>query len=418
MESRVIFLKHLHRNLLFSALFAAVWLSLIAMATPGALPGVLQILRDSLSAPGLFLSLSPTHPPDEVYDALESEMLHASGIRNDSKELFAALQTAQQKNETRNYLYIKDRDGFLHKGNFYQSPDGLIANYAKSLRRLQEQLPDETRLLFVGALPRYVEGETSVYSGYPVDRQSARNMDALQLALFSNGIDTLDLRYTRMSRMSREELFYRTDSKWTTQAAFTAFQILVGELETRYDLRLDPDGTIRDPSGYTRSIFPGLMLGDMGKSTGAIFSGTDDFSLIEPNFETAFDVESYSRPGRVSSGSFQEVLLFESALNAPTLQELKPFSAYLGSSQIAMRIDNRLNRDGPRILLIGDTSFAPVCAFLAPAASRVTMVTPGASGAPPLSQLLEETWDVVIVAVPPSGASADFFQYTDSVSKQ
>ncbi|MDL2288089.1 hypothetical protein LJC32_01750 [Oscillospiraceae bacterium OttesenSCG-928-F05] len=390
----------------FAVLFLVMWaLSVYAIALP-ALPGVGTLVAETFSELWETRAVPVSQAPDALYKAVEAEMLYASDVRDKSKEPFAAIQIAQGKRETRSFLYVKDRDGFLHRGSFYQVEDSRITEYAKLLRSLRERLPQETALLFVGGPPRYAAGQTPVYGGYPVDRRSGRNMEALQLQLFENGVDTLDLNYTQVSALDREALFYKTDSRWTTEGAFLAFQAIADTLEGRYGLPVDPGGVFRDRQNYTATRAPDFILGDMGKSTGAFFSGRDAFIHLAPAVKTAFSAAPYGKEAETVQGRFEDVLSVKAA------GEAQAFRSYLGGPEPQIRIQNRLAETGPKVLLIGDKSFAPVGAFLAAAVSELTVVTPGTGSAPSLSRLLREgSYDAVIIGCQPGSIENAFFSY-------
>jgi len=391
-------------------LFAAVFVIFIFAVSPfmvfDAYPSAVNTVKQSFS------SLSEPFEADLFYQTIENSVYSRSRFRQECRILYSHVQAALQKRETRNFYYIKDLDGFLHSGSLYQALDSGTMSYAKRVARLKEAVSG-TPVLFVASPDRYDYGRTRIQDGYPVDVVSPRNMDELLLNLHFLGVDTLDLRYSPLAEWPQEELFYRTNRRWTTQAAFGAFCILVEELEQKYSLTLDPRRFYRDPDNYRVVTYPESYLGDMGKSVGIPFSGgPEDFSVVLPEFDTSFEVRSGSRQ---EEGSFETSVLNLAQLAEPELLSRDSYDVYLDGDRSTHTIKNSGAKDAPRLLMIGDSFFTPVAAYLATVFSEVTMLSVSATNPEDIEQhVLDHSYDYILIAYNSAGMDDKAFSFFKS----
>ena len=394
---------------IFSSIFSICILAMSTLVVYDAFPSTVTHIKENyrpLTEPAEF---------DFLYNIVEDTAYQGSRFRYDVRGCYSGLQVLLQKLETRNFSYIKDEEGFLHRGSFYRSLNMDVMSYAKRIARLKEAVsPSHTPVLFVAAPDRYDYRKAPIPSGYPVDVISPRNMDELLLDLRFLLVDTLDLRYSSLAAWPREDLFYRTDSRWTTQAAFEAFRTIVTELEEKHNLSLDPRKFYRNPENYRVITYPQHFLGNFGKSTGIPFSGgLEDFSFALPNFETSFQVRS---------GSWRAEGPFDaSVINMKHLAEPDPrkssnlLNIYLDGERSAYDIRNLSLADAPRILIIGDSFFIPVAAYLAPACSQVTMLSISADTPEDIEEhVLEHQYDCIIIAYNSASIKDEAFPYFKS----
>ena len=112
------------------------------------------------------------------------------------------------------------------------------------------------------------------------------NLDRFAGMLRKGGVEPLDFREVmHRDGISAYEMIYRTDHHWNTKAGFYIYTKLAEQLEQMLGCRTDPK--VREISNYTITNYENWHLGSRGQRTGAYFSGSDDFHLITPRFETS-----------------------------------------------------------------------------------------------------------------------------------
>ena len=117
------------------------------------------------------------------------------------------------------------------------------------------------------------------------------------------------------------------------------------------------------------------MLGSMGRDTGIVYSGLEDFEAYLPNFSGHYR-RTYKMTGEETlEGTYSDALLDLSVLE-PTLNKYEdsPYSLYIKQVTNLEHIENLENPDGPSVLMIRDSFFGPVISFMAPMCSKIDAI--------------------------------------------
>ncbi|WP_129596701.1 alginate O-acetyltransferase AlgX-related protein [Anaerophilus nitritogenes] len=294
-------------------------------------------------------------------------------------EIYGYLQKLMGKNEINNWSYVKDQNGYIHYGSFYQEDDKELKEYAKQIRRLKENVQSKgTKILFMNPPGKYVPDISKFNKGIPI-RDTNQIQDEFLLYLHNNGVETLDLRKPILeSGLPYEKLFYKTDHHWTIEASFLAFCIIVEDMESRYGIELDPTGFYRDLNNYHIYQYKKSMLGSMGRNVGINYSDLDDFTLITPKFETDLIWEAKDLDGdkKYKKGSFEEAILQLQLLASSNIYSISKYDTYIETINPWDKITNNNNPNGLKILCIRDSYFSPTLSFLAPLCSEIHMIWP------------------------------------------
>ncbi len=294
-------------------------------------------------------------------------------------ETYGYMQVLLDKRESNNFTSIIDEDGFLHYASFYREEDPRIFEYAMRLKRLQDCVAaNDTKVLFVVTPGKYCPDETVFRKGISVNNPNPV-VDELLFYLNRLGIETLDLRESLPNEeLSYEETFFRTDHHWTIPAAFYATGEVVKKIEESFGENLDPEGYYTDINNYDLVTYEHGMLGSMGRKTGAVFSGLENFTAVWPRFEGDFYRECLSEnSSRVSTydGGFTEVLMDTELLTQKDdVYSDSQYSTYLNGLRIYEKIINNENPDGPSFFMIRDSYFSPVMAFMMPMCGRIDAI--------------------------------------------
>lgn len=293
-------------------------------------------------------------------------------------ETYAFMQKLMDKRESNNFNMIQDEQGFLHYASFFREQDPNIFQYAMRVKRLQDYAnANGTKVLFVVAPSKYSSKNTILREGMPVNNPESV-VNELVFDLNRLGIPTLNLCETMPnSEVPYEQTFFKTDHHWTIPAAFYATQEMVRTMKQEFDLDLDPDGYYTDINNYQAETYYGGMLGSMGRKTGAVFSGVDNFTALWPKFKGDFYRESMTNDGNIikSSGSFEEAFMNTDALTDQSdLYTGSQYALYLNELRIYEKIINNENPEGSKLFMIRDSYFSPVISFMMPMCKEIDAI--------------------------------------------
>lgn len=311
-------------------------------------------------------------------DALDKTMSEHISFRMALVELYGGLQRAMDKHEYNNFAYVKDENGYLMYGAFYQEENYEFLKYAVYVKRMQDFAEEHgTKLLFVIAPAKYDKDYTVLRKGLPVNNTEHR-MRELVLYLRRLGIETIDLNdYLPGDRMDYKEVFFKTDHHWTVPAAFEASRIIRETIKEKFGKDIDPDNRHLCDKAYTRKKYYGGMLGSMGRDTGILYSGLEDFTALFPTEEGRFRRYNVTDSGEeeIRKGGFTDAFLDMEVLSDKNdYYQDSQYGLYLDQIRTIENIENLNNKKGPSMFMIRDSYFAPVIAFLAPCTSRIDAV--------------------------------------------
>ncbi len=288
-------------------------------------------------------------------------------------ETYSYCQVLMDKREINNFKYIKDETGNLHYASFFRENETDCFNYAMRVKRLKDYAQSKgTQVLFVVAPTKYVEKDSKLRAGLPINNPNII-VDELLFYLNRLGVDTLDLNlYIPGQNVGYEDAFFKTDHHWTIEAAFESTKILVDALNKRYGYALDAE-TFLGRDSYSKVVYKGGMLGSMGRGSGANFSGVDDFVAYFPNFTNHYKRQSLEENGEtmVREGETLETIILPSVLQNEDIYSDSQYSVYINGLRQYEKIENLDNPDGKKIFMIRDSYFSPVISFLAPLCGEI-----------------------------------------------
>lgn len=205
----------------------------------------------------------------------------------------------------------------------------------------------------------------------PVGVEDYSNADAdtfLEL-IGQNKVPYLDLR-EKMHEAGLEhyEAFFQTDHHWTIETAFWAYGVMTGYLEEVFGEKIPVEYT--DITSYHVETYEKCVLGSNGRKTGVVYGGLDDITLLYPTFKTNVSFEA-PEEGIFREGDFQEAFMDYSFLEGDNLYEMSQYNVYIGEDYPTTE---QLCPKAPcdkKVLLIKDSYFRPVQAFLGTTFSQV-----------------------------------------------
>lgn len=294
-------------------------------------------------------------------------------------ETYGYIQVLMDKRENNNFSSIMDEDGYLHYASFFREDDPYIFEYAMRLKRLQDCVKTNgTKVLFVVTPGKYIEGQTEFREGISVNNPDPV-VNELLFYLNRLGVETLDLRTCIPNEnITYEETFFKTDHHWTIPAAFYAMGEVVNKIEESFGEDLDPEDYYTDISNYDIVTYKKGMLGSMGRKTGVVYSGLEDFTALWPRYEGDFYRESVVDSNMVKQeleGNFVEAFVdTDLLLKKDNVYSDSQYSLYLNGLCLYEHIINNENPDGASFLMIRDSYFSPVMAFMMPMCGRMDAI--------------------------------------------
>ncbi|WP_294344575.1 hypothetical protein [uncultured Clostridium sp.] len=340
--------------------------------------------------------------------------------RTEFIDFYGLLQKKMNKNEVSNFDVVRDKKGGLHYQYFADRPND-VSTIVDSISKYQEYVTSiGIDLVYVNPPDKVIRGITEFEKGLPYNMAN-ETADKFLGELKKRDIDYLDLREDILdSGIERDELFFKTDHHWTPETAFWAFNRLVAKLEEEYDFDLDKDGFYTNKENYNFKTYKEFFLGSLGRRTGKLYSGLDDFTLITPKFDTEYTAIGknpyYPEGPSEIKGRFEDVIVdrFWSLDPNAKVEERDRYSAYLVSNRPEHKILNNLNKNGPKVLIIKDSFMMPVSAFLSTVCSEITLIDPRYYHEKDMYQYTRDYKpDIVIVSFSEANLTDEFFHFEE-----
>lgn len=355
------------RKRIFAVLFLAALFGYSGVNALHSYPAWLDVVEDTLEE---YESAPEDVMFSELVEALDGSIVDTMYHRMNFIETYSYIQVLLDKREVNNFSYIRDEQGFLHYASFFREDDEQILEYAKRVKRLQDCVADRgTKVIFFVTPGKYIEGESELRTGLPVNNPDA-TVDELLFYLNRFGVETIDGRlYFPNDELSYEDSFFRTDHHWTIPAAFYAAQVFVEEVKARFGDDWDPDHYYMDKENYESIVYRRGMFGSMGRKTGANFCDVEDFEVYWPKFTNSYERESLGVDDRMEylSGDATEALMDVGILSkGEDIYSNSQYFLYLDGIRPFEKIINTDNPEGYKVCAIRDSYFSPMIVFMMP----------------------------------------------------
>ncbi len=203
------------------------------------------------------------------------------------------------------------------------------------------------------------------------------NADRFLRSLRERGMDCLDLRDLEDENTEHYGQFFRTDLHWTPETGFLAFTEIDRWL-TQRNAELSVPARCTDREQYRFTVYPSFFFGSAGRQLGPLYTGKDDFTVIEPLFDTALLLTGEGvEPAR--EGSFSETLLYPELLREKDQFSMSMYSVYCGGefSWLSARHlpeETTPDTNGKTLLMLGDSFSQVVMPFFALGYDRVDLI--------------------------------------------
>jgi hypothetical protein len=214
-----------------------------------------------------------------------------------------------------------------------------------------------------------------------------------------------------------ENWFFKTDHHWTSELAFAAFTDIISYMDEKYNANLDTYDYYKNPENYGTITYPQSFLGSFGRRAGITHSGLDDFTVIFPKFDGNYKVSNDD--GKYHDESIIGSVYYTSQLDVSDIYTSAMYSYYLQGIKAKKIIENKQYPNGPKLLVIGDSYFLPIAAFMAPLFGQISYIWPLAeSGNIDIEEFVKDNiFDYVVIESYEGNLSTDdmfdFFRSAD-----
>ena len=330
---------------------------------------------------GLKYELSQMEKPKTLKDVKQSTLkidnILATNLLFDHgwNEAYARVYNILGKNEENSFKYVRDKDGMLYQGNFWNTSPIPVKDYAQRIKKLQAAVEYKGTKVVVLLYPtQYNEAWSDGYYGIPYNDYNKIG-DELVTYLRYYGIDCIDYKHQYLQeKMTAKEIFYKTDHHWRLEVAFDAFETLVRHLNIKYNAKLDRYYT--DIDNYNVETYEDIFMGSQGRDAGLSYVGADDYTFITPKFDTDYEYTFKSRADEIVTieGSMEETLVSKKYLERDDIYDRDMWSSYMDGVHLEDHITNKKNEDGLKVLFLRDSYTSPLATFFSSYCSQVDMI--------------------------------------------
>lgn len=307
-------------------------------------------------------NMSMIEKVSKIKELAEIEIYNLTGAKTLYNEVYGGMQRVMRKKVTADAGYGELYKTYYNQVTFAVSYKPEDVN--NSLRAIDEL---DRRLDMLGIPLLYVQAPfklTDMEQALPYNKKdySDANVDMFLKGLEDRKIDYLDLRpLLRDGEKYQNQIFFNTDHHWTVEAAFEATWHIADRLNQDYGFQIK--SRYKDLSNYYIKTEKNCYLGSMGRRTGILYAGLDDFTLITPKFNTDYTLTEYDNVEGVRfTGSFADAVLDKDYLSNKGSPELNRYAVYHGDNR-ELVFENNLEDKG-KIMMIKDSFGIPVYSFL------------------------------------------------------
>ena len=319
-------------------------------------------------------------------------------------EVYGTVFAALGKNEENNFTYVRDKNGQMYLGNFWNTTDIEPIEMARRIRRMQDDLAGNgTKVIMLLYPTKSDKAWLDGYYGIPYPDLND-TADELLVYLRRYNVDYIDYReILKETKKSGKELFFAEDSHWRIETAFYVTTKLVEHLKELGEDRIDPDGFYCDlENNYITETYSDYCLGSQGREAGEVYAGRDTFTFIYPKYKTEFRWKYMTSAGedKKLEGDIENTLIRKKVMELKDLYEKDMYSCYMGGVEVRDSVVNNLSNNEIKVLFIRNSYSTPVVTFFAPMVRETHAVwTDTASEELTMAAIKSNIYDYVFVAL-------------------
>lgn len=336
------------------------------------------------------------------------------------KKVYGEVYNALGKNEENDFRVVRDKDGFLYSGNFYNNTNIDADKLVRKIRKFKDSLPAKTKFSVLMFPTKYHESWSNGFYGIPYNDLNLYGDDVLRY-MRRYDIDYLDYREVFLEeKRPLQESFYKTDIHWNNPTAFYSAGKFIDFLNTTFDAKLDLNRYYRNEENYDFEVVKRIYMGSLGRDAGEVYTGgSDDYTYIIPKFDTNYHYESKNSSGRKSErdGNVLNTLINKSYSDYKDVYLNEMSKTYLNGTANQDHIENKLleKSEAPKILLLRDSFASPFAVFLSPMFREVDMLWSSKYTEDELEEFLDgKEYDYIVIALSVDNFRVEAFPFYTS----
>lgn len=288
----------------------------------------------------------------ELHGRVEAEFIENFWLKNNYVNINGAMGRFLNQHEINDV--VKMTNGYL-TGTTEPLSEDVVADYANKTGEFSKSLKDRGIDYLYVTLPHMCD---KYDNKMPIGITDNTNiiLDDLNAAMQKNRVQTIDLRdELHEADLTTYDIFFKTDHHWTMQGGYFAYLELLRYISEKYDI--DTSVKPSDIDNYIITTHNNNFLGSNGRRTGVYYTGLDDFSLMEPKYDTKITNLDSDTSGTLSDMMFRKERFTEGDY----------FSRYTYDTVLAPVSGNWKNSDAPiekNIVIVGDSMSKAVIPFL------------------------------------------------------
>lgn len=252
------------------------------------------------------------------------------------------------------------------------------------------------QLLYVNEPTKYID-DAVIEEQLGLKSYINQNTDLFLSRLNDIGVNYIDLRDNiRAEGKDSFSMFFRTDHHWTPESGKWATQIIADELNKDYGYKIDT--SLYDDSNFTFTEYKDAWLGEQGKKLSEAYVGLDDYTCVEPNFDTNYTVTT---TGGTANGTFSETMIDKNNYKSGDLETIYACPSwhysYMRNGLNMSVIKNNKVKKG-KILVLGDSYDQVTSPFLSLGVNEVRTLVLRAYDGSLQEYIKQNDIDTVVVA--------------------
>jgi hypothetical protein len=363
-------------------------------------------------------------------ESAERRVTAIESVGNKINRLVSLIETVEEKLESYTSDLLVFHAGIVEYASYYercvgwnfasfdeyngvvQLSDGYLSSYVekKDITQQYDELVElnafcqeqSIDFLYVQAPYKISEYDDSDVSG-TLDF-SNQNVNDLLKKLDAADIDYYDIRETiHENQLYNHDLFYKTDHHWLTTTGLWASQNILAFCNETYGWNADL--SLLDADRFDYTTYENWFLGSQGKKVTLSRCQPDDITLFYPKYETSF---RYYVPaeGIDTTGDYSVVYDMTQISNCDYYYK-NPYGACNYGDQPLIKIENQLNAEDHKILIIRDSFGDCMISCLALAEKNVDALDLRYFTGSVKAYIEESEPDLVIVMYTPSSVGGE-----------
>lgn len=286
-----------------------------------------------------------------------------------------------------------------------------IANNIEDIIELDNYLEELDMEFVYCQAPSKIFDEMDIIPGC-IENYRDEDKDIIVQNLKSADVDILDIRdYMPNVYEDYMSYFYITDHHWKVETGLWVSTLLASYLNKDHGFEINLEKF--NLENYNVKRYKDASLGSQGKKVSLGYIAREDFSLLYPRDEQNWTV-TIPEVGINETGDF-ELILDETQLDGDDLYNDNMYAAYIYGDQAYMSIvNNEIDDNGDKILIIGDSMNEVIVPFLATGCRQVDRIDLRLFDGSLRNFLGKNYYDVVIMILNGAGEKYDFRLHNSS----